>query len=99
MWYRYWRLPNVGSVYVEYNKDLTSYCGYEWERGELFLYVRKIRMIITLPSWNYEKTKTRSGKRSGETGESITNIEGDRKVQRIGRRSTDTDRGSVSRSG
>lgn len=97
MWYRYKRLPFVGSIYVEYNRELTSYCGYEWERGELFLYVRKIRMIITLPSWNYDKT--RSGKRDGTTRNSIANLESDRKVQRIGLRNTDTDRGRVSRCG
>lgn len=98
MWYTYKKLPFIGNLYVEYNKDLTPLCGYEWERGELFLYVRKIRMIITLPSWKaYDQT--RIGKRNGTTEKHRTNLEAGGKVSRIGRRNTDTNRGRVSRCG
>ena len=91
------KLPLLGDVYVEYNKDLTSYCGFEWSNGELFLYVRKIRIIYTPPSWR--RNGQTNGKGSGTTGSPITNLESDRTVQRIGHRNTDTDRGRVSRCG
>ena len=97
--YKYVKIPFIGgSVYVEYNKDNHPLCGWEWccdtPDRELFLYVRKIRIIYTPPSWRLNGQT--NGKGNGTTGSPITNPSSDRTVQRTGLRNTDTDRCRVS---
>lgn len=94
MRYRYVKLPLLGSVYVEYNKDNSSMCGWERERGELFLYIRKVRVIYTPPSWRHNGQTNGTG--NGEAGSTITNPESDREVSRFRPRDTNTNRGSIS---
>ena len=97
MKYRYMKIPLLGSVYVEYNKDNSPICGWERENCELFLYIRKIRVIYTPPSWRHNGQTNGTG--NGEAGSTITDTQSDREVSRNRHRDTDTNRGRVSDSG
>ena len=97
MKYRYMKIPLLGSVYVEYNKDNCPLCGWECENCELFLYIRKIRVIYTPPSWRHNGQTNGTG--NGEAGSTITDTESDREVSRFRTRDTNTNRGSISGGG
>ncbi len=97
--YKYVKIPFIGgSVYVEHNKDNNSLCGWEWccntPDRELFLYIRKIRVIYTPPSWRHNGQTNGTG--NGEAGSTITDTESDREVSRFRPRDTNTNRGSIS---
>ena len=91
MLYRYYTVPLMGTIYLEYWKGNKNDWHSEWFGGEFYGYWWKFRLIFTPKNYHDD-----SHKGNGATKGNLYSIKGNRKNERTRPRNSGTNHSSVS---